>query len=225
MTPQDFAAFLDRTLEDRKLSRNERRALTEVVADDATLAQYRSLAFSRAAATIGQAQAGLVLEWLEDVLKALQPKPPAAQATHAEAYFSPGEECCRRLVGLLGSARKSLDVCVFTITDDRITRALLDAHRRRVAMRIITDNEKATDLGSDIAEIERAGIPLRIDRTPFHMHHKFAIVDGSLLLNGSFNWTRSASANNQENFVITGDPRLVASFTREFERLWSHFGP
>lgn len=43
------------------------------------------------------------------------------------------------------------------------------------------------------------------------MHHKFAIVDGRLLINGSFNWTRQAVLYNQENCVITDNSSLVSS--------------
>jgi phosphatidylserine/phosphatidylglycerophosphate/cardiolipin synthase-like enzyme len=127
-------------------------------------------------------------------------------------------------VALLGSAKRTLDICVFTITDDRISGAVLAAHRRGVKVRIVTDDEKADDLGSDIAEFKKAGLAVRTDNSTFHMHHKFALVDGALLLNGSFNWTRSASMNNQENFVITGDARLIGAFAKEFERLWNQFG-
>jgi mitochondrial cardiolipin hydrolase len=229
MTTQEFATFLDRTLDDMRLSRNERRVLTDIAAevnsDEQVLAGFRKQAFERAAAALGTGQAASVLEWLEGVLKALQGKPaqsPAAQ-TAAEVYFSPGEQCCRRLVSLLGSARRTVDICVFTITDDRISSAVLAAHRRGVKVRIITDDEKSSDLGSDIAEFRTNGIQVRMDNSTFHMHHKFAIVDGSLLLNGSFNWTRSASMNNQENFVLTGDQRLIAAFSKEFEKLWSQF--
>ena len=52
------------------------------------------------------------------------------------------------------------------------------------------------------------------------MHHKFAISDNKLLLNGSYNWTRSASTENNENISITNDLRLVSLFQNEFERLW-----
>lgn len=45
----------------------------------------------------------------------------------------------------------------------------------------------------------------------FHMHHKFAIVDARLLINGSFNWTRQAVLYNQENCVITDNPQLVST--------------
>ncbi len=120
--------------------------------------------------------------------------------------------------------RKSADVCVFTITDDRISNAIIEAHRRGIEIRILTDNEKAFDAGSDITRLERAGLQVRVDRTPYHMHHKFAIIDNELLLNGSYNWTRGAAENNEENFIITDDKRLLGPFRELFERLWKQFG-
>jgi len=138
----------------------------------------------------------------------------------AEAWFSPGDDCAHRIAQLIAHARKSVDIAVFTITDDRISEAILQAHRKGVELRIATDDEKAGDLGSDIPRLRAAGVPVRMDRSEFHMHHKFAIFDGEHLLTGSYNWTRGASRDNEENFLVTGDPRLVAAFARTFERLW-----
>ena len=115
-------------------------------------------------------------------------------------------------------------MCVFTITDDRIADAMLAAHRRGVRVRVITDNDKALDEGSDAQRLERAGVALRIDQTEHHMHHKFAVFDGERLLTGSYNWTRSAARNNEENLIVTRDPGLVRAFSEEFERLWARFG-
>lgn len=137
------------------------------------------------------------------------------------AFFSPGPACLGQIVHRFLAARRSADVCVFTITDDRITRAILDAHRRGVAVRIITDNEKAYDPGSDVDRLRAAGVAVKVDATPFHMHHKFAVFDRARLVNGSYNWTRGAAENNEENLIDTGDPALVAAFLRHFEELWA----
>ncbi len=56
------------------------------------------------------------------------------------------------------------------------------------------------------------------------MHHKFAIFDHRLLLTGSYNWTRSAASDNEENFILSGDPRLLKSFAGMFDKLWDTFG-
>ncbi len=88
-------------------------------------------------------------------------------------------------------------------------------------MRVITDNEKVFDEGSDIERLLSAGVTVRVDQSPYHMHHKFAIFDSGTLLTGSYNWTRGASMHNLENLVILHDHRLVDAFRATFERVWT----
>lgn len=63
------------------------------------------------------------------------------------------------------------------------------------------------------------------DRTDAHMHHKFAIFAGTWLLNGSYNWTRSACYQNEENLTASNDAGLVRQFQGCFEQLWRSLGP
>ena len=144
---------------------------------------------------------------------------PPSPASHA--YFSPGPDCLRCLVEHFRAAQRAVDVCVFTITDDRISDPILAAHKRGVKVRIITDDAKAFDLGSDVPRFREAGIPVIVDDSPYHMHHKFAIFDGLRLLNGSYNWTRGAAEQNQENIIDTDDRTLVARFQKEFDAIWA----
>ena len=141
--------------------------------------------------------------------------------TSNHAYFSPGEACLNAIIAGINQAKSSLKICVFTISDDRITRAILQAHRRGIPVKILTDNAKLYDKGSDIRELAQAGIPVRIDNTSNHMHHKFALLDNQTVITGSYNWTRSAAQYNHENLIISDDKILVKDFNREFDRLWN----
>ena len=189
------------------------------------LAFARNFAFKLVREQLGGPNDAELIDWLENVLKVLVPKDaPDTSKVRSEAFFSPNDECVARIDRLFRSSRKSVDVCVFTITDDRIKDAILAAHRRRVAIRIISDNDKSTDLGSDIDQLARLGVPVRVDRTDYHMHHKFAIFDRRQLLTGSYNWTRSAAKYNEENFIVTGDAALLGSFRKAFDKLWQELG-
>jgi cardiolipin hydrolase len=215
------------TLADARLSRGEQNVLGQILeeigADQHKLGFLRHRAFEIARSEIVGPAARGVLEWLEDVVKVLQVDDATSPPT-AEAYFSPGDHCAQVIGGLFRSARRSVDVCVFTVTDDRISDAIADAHRRKVAVRIISDNDKAGDTGSDLHRLSRRGVPVRFDRTDNHMHHKYAIFDGGRILTGSYNWTRSAAEYNEENFIVTDDPHLLAAFSDAFERLWKKLG-
>jgi len=227
MNAAELDALLRQFLVDGKLSKAERTALTawvqSNVASDAHRAVARSRVFDAARNAVADPQAAQVLTFLEDVLKVIVPTQPGGSAVEPAAVvaFSPGDACLGMIVSRLSTCRTSADLCIFTITDDRIADAILSAHKRGVKVRIVTDNDKSEDLGSDIPKFLAARIPLLVDRTPFHMHHKFAIFDGTRLLNGSYNWTRGAARDNMENLVDTGDPKLIAPFQREFDAIWT----
>jgi mitochondrial cardiolipin hydrolase len=138
-----------------------------------------------------------------------------------KAYFSPGDTCLNAIIENIKSAKATLEICVFTISDDRITRTILQAHRHGLKVKILTDNEKLYDKGSDIRELAQAGVPVRVDNTSNHMHHKFALIDRKKILTGSYNWTRSAALYNHENLIITNEKTMVSDFCAEFDRLWA----
>lgn len=214
--------LLRQTFEDQRLSRGERRALAALVEEPAEMRlRVRRRSFAVARVLAREAEVGLVLDWLEEVQKALVDAPEQGPNERgSEAWFSPHQQVFQRIVRALEHTKRTAELCVFTITDDRVSRAILDAHRRGVAIRVVSDNDKSADLGSDLDRLCRAGIAVRIDRTEAHMHHKFALLDGEVLLNGSYNWTRSANDENCENLVVTREPGLVAAFEAEFERCW-----
>jgi phosphatidylserine/phosphatidylglycerophosphate/cardiolipin synthase-like enzyme len=228
MDASEIDAILTATLADKQLTRSERRALQAVLDDrrasEAVLALFRSRAFALARDSVTDPRARQVISWLEETLQALLPTRRVPESSRVEAHFSPGEGPLRAIVKLIEEARGSIDVCVFTVTDDRLTRALLDAHQRGVRLRLVSDDEKALDAGSDVARLRGAGIPVRLDRSEAHMHHKFALFDRLRLLSGSYNWTRSAADSNHENILVSDDPRLVQPFCRVFDELWSSLG-
>ena len=45
-------------------------------------------------------------------------------------------------------------------------------------------------------------------------------MDGRLLLTGSYNWTRSAATENEENILVTNADNLILGFAHNFESLW-----
>lgn len=61
------------------------------------------------------------------------------------------------------------------------------------------------------------------DNSSYHMHHKFCIVDGTKVLNGSLNWSFQGVKNNQENVMVSTDPAFVKPFQDRFTVMWSKF--
>jgi mitochondrial cardiolipin hydrolase len=223
-TLEELLELLAQTIEDARLSDEEKRTLTHALRQaspsEEGLRQLRNRAFDLVREhTQGTEQLDR-LKWLEGVVRALDiTRSPTVARTNA--YFSPGPHCLQTIVGQLRSTKRQVDICVFTLSDDRITVEVLAALKRGVALRLITDNDKEFDHGSDVEQLRHAGVPVVVDRTDAHMHHKFAIFDNTWLINGSYNWTRSASQYNEENMVLTNHPTLVTQFAAQFQALWT----
>lgn len=142
-----------------------------------------------------------------------------------KTYFSPGENCLNAIINQLKKTEKEVKICVFTISDNRISKVLKDIHNNGINVKIITDNDKQFDRGSDIKYLSSKGIEIKIDKTSAHMHHKFAIIDKKITITGSYNWTKSAEAYNYENIIITDQRNITKSYTNEFDKLWDKFIP
>ncbi|KAG8467816.1 hypothetical protein KFE25_006868 [Diacronema lutheri] len=195
---------------------------------------------------IGSKRARLVCA-IADAIQAAVIRTRTSPAPRARAaLFFPSNVSFRYVLNLLGNATVSLDICVYTITDRQLVERILAAHARRVRVRIVTDDKKAFDQGSAVFSLAQAGIPTVVAEQEAgweppapgssangggsadgggarerHMHHKFAVVDGSVLLTGSFNWTHAAHERNCENLLVTDDAYFVARYAAEFERTWN----
>ena len=217
---EELIEQLRQSIQDEVFSKPERKSIRALVAekplDEQQLNFLRSKIYDLANEKITPTNYKFILEWVKNANSALVTN----QSSSSHAYFSPGEECRNVIISQIRAATSHLQICVFTISDDYITDAIISSHKRGTQIKIITDNDKSMDEGSDIEQIAKVGIAVKMDRTTDHMHHKFMLVDGKALITGSYNWTRSAAKFNHENIVFTRDGAVVKSFLREFDQLW-----
>jgi cardiolipin hydrolase len=211
---------LRETIEDNSLTRSERRSVRSVLnespLDGHQLSVLRSKIFELANEKINSENYRSIVDWVRQANSALLPSVEESSDT----FFSPGDACRNSIIHHIDSAQADLKICVFTISDDWITEAIIRSHRRGVQVQIITDDDKSSDEGSDITTLWREGIPIKMDNSPNHMHHKFMVKDARTVLTGSYNWTRSAARFNHENVLITHEIGVVRSFMKEFGQLW-----
>jgi cardiolipin hydrolase len=165
-----------------------------------------------------------ILDKLQGLVKAyeheLKDPVPATQ----DCLFFPNENNVDVLCDYIKTAEHKLKLCVFTITNNVIVKAILDRHYAGVEVLIISDDECAKARGSDIEFMASKGVAIRTDSDErAHMHNKFVIVDNNLLLTGSFNWTVQGATSNQENILVTDQPFYIHEYKEEFKRIWAQF--
>ncbi|MFA6527554.1 MAG: phospholipase D-like domain-containing protein [Candidatus Babeliales bacterium] len=142
-------------------------------------------------------------------------------------YFSPDDHPSEKLIDLINHAHHKIYAAVYMITDRNIAEALTNAKKRGVDVKVIMDRAsfegswgKGKYLKENNIELFVFGLGSK-PKTKFPsalMHNKFALIDNQLW-NGSFNWTRNANKNNQENVILTDNSALYTRFQKHFEVL------
>jgi phosphatidylserine/phosphatidylglycerophosphate/cardiolipin synthase-like enzyme len=139
---------------------------------------------------------------------------------YVSTYFSPNRGAADTLIGFISKCSVSIDAAVYSLTHDGIRDALIDAHRRGVAVRVLMDRLQSKSSYSDDEALEEAGITVLRDKKAGSMHNKFIIGDSKAVGSGSFNWSKNADKRNAENFLIVRLAYVVREFQVEFDNLW-----
>jgi cardiolipin hydrolase len=146
----------------------------------------------------------------------------SSASAEVEVLFSPEGSIKGRLLKEVESTTSTLELAIHDITSFDIVQALLKAKQRGVKVRIIADSKQAKMRSSQITYLIHQGIPVKVlgGKEKGLMNHRFAILDGQKVITGSYDWSRALERWNYENVLILTDSEVVASYQREFDRLW-----
>jgi len=136
--------------------------------------------------------------------------------------FSPQGGVEDLLVDALGRAKTTIDIAIFSLYAQRVADALIAAKARGVAVRVVADSSQSRRSQAMLA-LSNAGVDVRLSagrEGTGVMHHKYALVDGVLLMSGSYNFSANAELYNFENDLFTTAPAEAAAFGGEFAVIW-----
>ncbi len=134
--------------------------------------------------------------------------------------FAPDDPITEEIVARLDAAEQRIDVLAFAYTSDTIAEAMIRAKQRGLAVHGVMESRNTKGSGSEFQPLQQAGIDIHTDGNCYIMHNKTIIIDGRTVITGSFNFTRSAQVQNDENVLIIDDPSLAARYSEEFERVY-----
>jgi len=141
-----------------------------------------------------------------------------------ETLFTSEGSVASVIEDLLQQARASVDVAVYRITNPRLARALGEARSRGLQVRLLVDRNKYEKNASTRELLAENSVPFHAiygrKKKGSKLHHKFAVLDGHVLLTGSYNWTIESEEQNYDHMLIIRDRKLVLAYQHEFDRLW-----
>ena len=165
--------------------------------------------------------AALLSLWDGELQATHAPHPPTDHSTSCQtlAHFSPHGSVADAIVGSLRDARQRVRVALYGLTAPPLVEALIKAHRRGVDVQVKLDRMQSQ--GKSQAEAVRAlraaGLSVQVSEFTRLLHDKFAVVDGRLILTGSYNWTGGAETSHRENLLILDCSDLARTFEAEWE--------
>jgi phosphatidylserine/phosphatidylglycerophosphate/cardiolipin synthase-like enzyme len=146
---------------------------------------------------------------------------PTPAAT-IEVYFAPEDEPLNHVIRLYDEARRYIFVAMYGLTSPRAVKALVEAKKRGVDVRIITDRGKLDDLKQRAAleTLRLAGVLIRVNQHDGLMHLKQVVVDDAINASGSMNQTTSGNRYNDERLDVIRDHAVSVKARDKFLSMW-----
>ncbi|MGI0483458.1 phospholipase D-like domain-containing protein [Geminocystis sp. CENA526] len=144
------------------------------------------------------------------------------------------------IANTLQLANKSIDLALFVFTDQGISNTLQKKSLQGVEIKALIDRNFAFQYYSEGLDLLGVALPFQCKYQPNNnpwqnpidtvgipnlergdkLHHKFGIVDDSIVITGSHNWSNAANHINDETLLIINNPLIVQHFRREFDQLY-----
>jgi len=118
-------------------------------------------------------------------------------------------------------AEKRIRVAMYALTSPPLVGALILAHQNGVDVKIKLDRLQSSSKNqkAQIKRLQDAGVDVMVSGLRRVMHHKFAVIDGKLVITGSYNWTTSAERSNKENAVFMICEKTALEYEGEWEKI------
>ncbi len=133
--------------------------------------------------------------------------------------FSPNGGREETVLSWIGKANSSLHILIYSFTLDTVGDALVEARGRGVEIKVVFQKSQVSQY-SEYQKLREAEIEVRNDTNSQLMHDKVTIVDGNVVLTGSFNWSSNAQKYNDENLVVIKDSSIASSYENTFLTIW-----
>ncbi len=135
-----------------------------------------------------------------------------------ENYFSPVDNVMDKLVSYVQGAQKSIRFMIFTYTDTDLANAMIARNQAGVDTEGVIENRGASE--GAMVPLFCAKVPVKVDGNKYTMHHKIIVIDESTVITGSFNFTKSADQENDDNVLVIHNSDLAKLYLQEFDRVW-----
>lgn len=136
-----------------------------------------------------------------------------------ECYFAPEDNVARAIVAQLRQAQKSIDFMAFSFTSVPIAEAMAERGAAGVRVRGLFEKNNAGSPASRDEFLREHGAEVYLDSNPNNMHNKVIVIDETTTVTGSYNFSKNAEEENDENTLVVHSPAIAQRYRQELETL------
>jgi phosphatidylserine/phosphatidylglycerophosphate/cardiolipin synthase-like enzyme len=156
-----------------------------------------------------------------DVVPATPNPDITIDGTRVETFFSPDDGVAGHVLEVLNNAEESIYFMAFSFTTDELGEAIRSKAENGLTVAGVMEEEQVkSNVGTEYDPFKQAGLDVYVDGNEGQMHHKVMIVDGKIVITGSYNFSNSAETRNDENLVILYNDQIADFFLEEFQRVY-----
>jgi phosphatidylserine/phosphatidylglycerophosphate/cardiolipin synthase-like enzyme len=147
-----------------------------------------------------------------------------AGGARIENYFAPNGQVAAHIEDALAGAARSIYFMAFAFTRRDFGQTLLDQAAAGLDVRGVFESEQLAAGGDTVWKMLNSGgmaEDIRRDGNPKNMHNKVFVIDQSIVVTGSYNFSSAAENDNDENALIIHDPQIAAAYYAQWERIWA----
>jgi phosphatidylserine/phosphatidylglycerophosphate/cardiolipin synthase-like enzyme len=137
-------------------------------------------------------------------------------------YFTPSANAAAAIVKAIDASEREVLVQAYGFTHNAMAQALVRAHQRGVKVRVLLDQKSQTTNRYVIGVLTDAEMAVRQDGNHAIAHNKLMVIDGTIVITGSFNFTNSAETRNAENVLILKSTDLAETYRLQWQNHWAH---
>jgi phosphatidylserine/phosphatidylglycerophosphate/cardiolipin synthase-like enzyme len=149
------------------------------------------------------------------------------QGTQVDVMFSPDDIVVDRLSTLLGEAQQSIYFLAYSFGSNDLGNVIRERASQGIAVGGVLESDQVTSEQANPNQVDelnlfrQAGVDIRLDGQPEVMNHKIMIIDGKIVIVGSYDFTNRAENENDENVLIIYNEEIAQKFMEEFQRVQS----
>jgi phosphatidylserine/phosphatidylglycerophosphate/cardiolipin synthase-like enzyme len=140
--------------------------------------------------------------------------------TDINVYFSPEDNIEKIIIERIGKAKHSIHFMGFSFTSKKLAEEIIRLNKKGIKIYGIIEKTGSNSKDSQYIKLKIEGTHVKLDKNRNKMHHKVIIIDESIIITGSYNFSLSANEKNDENIVILHNKDISRKYIEEFFKLF-----